>query len=118
MDDASHSRPVAETTPATSPVAQPAAAPQPPATPAATRAAVPPALTGAAPSARRSGKRKRLVLLAVALGALAAGGWAGERWWTFGRFQVTTDDAYVQADITNLSAKVGGYIAALPVDEN
>lgn len=118
MDDASHSRPVAETTPGTSPVAQPAAAPQPPAPPAATRAAVPPALTGAAPSARRSGKRKRLVLLAVALGALAAGGWAGERWWTFGRFQVTTDDAYVQADITNLSAKVGGYIAALPVDEN
>ncbi len=119
MDDASHTRTAAGTTADAAPLS-PASpgAPRPVAPVAAPASAVPAATEPAAAPARPRGRRRRLVLMAVAIGALAAGGWAGERWWTFGRFQVTTDDAYVQADITNLSAKVAGYIDALPVAEN
>ena len=35
-----------------------------------------------------------------------------------GRFFVSTDDAYVRADHSALSAKVAGYVADLPVPEN
>lgn len=77
-------------------------------------AAVPPAVAKAPP--RRS--RKRLVLGAVALAVLTGGGYEGWRWWTDGRFLVSTDDAYVQADITTLAAKVSGYLASVEVVNN
>ncbi len=46
------------------------------------------------------------------------GGYEGTYWWQTGRFMVSTDDAYVQADITILSAKVSGYVASLAVGHN
>ncbi len=49
----------------------------------------------------------------VALGA--ATGWY---WWTAWRFQQSTDDAYVQSDITVISPKVEGYIKEVRVEEN
>lgn len=98
-----------------------ARAPSPPgsspqASPARTVAEDPGLPASVPPPAKRS--RRKPVLLVVALAIIAGAGWLGERWWTFGRFQITTDDAYVQADITRVSAKVAGYIAALPVEEN
>jgi membrane fusion protein (multidrug efflux system) len=70
------------------------------------------------PKSRRLGGRK-LALLGVALAALVVGGgWFGERWWTVGRFQVSTDDAYVRADNTTLAAKVPGYVANVFVADN
>ncbi|MCF8500896.1 MAG: HlyD family secretion protein, partial [Rhodospirillum sp.] len=42
----------------------------------------------------------------------------GYEWWTVGRFHVSTDDAYVKADVTTVAAKVAGYIASVPVAEN
>ena len=42
----------------------------------------------------------------------------GHEWWTDGRFMVSTDDAYVQADITFLSAKISGYVASVAVANN
>ena len=64
-------------------------------------------------------RRRRLALLGVALAvAAAAGGWFGYRWWTVGRFMVSTDDAYVQADNTTLAAKVAGYVANIYVADN
>ncbi len=49
----------------------------------------------------------------VALGA--ATGWY---WWTAWRFQQSTDDAYVQSDITVISPKIEGYIKEVRVEEN
>src|SRR5689334_4261984 len=62
--------------------------------------------------------RKRVVIAAVLVAALGFGGYEGYGWWTNGRFVVATDDAYVQADITLLSAKVSGYISAVLVENN
>ena len=35
-----------------------------------------------------------------------------------GRFEVSTDDAYVKADSTTIAPKVSGYIAAVAVGDN
>ena len=61
---------------------------------------------------------RKLLLGAALVAALAAGGWYGENWYTTGRFIISTDDAYVRADTSALSAKVSGYVADLPVAEN
>ena len=76
-----------------------------------------PADAAAAPDpARRSFKKP--VLLTLLAGALAFGAYEGHGWWTSGRFAVSTDDAYVQADITTLSAKVSGYVESVAVTNN
>jgi membrane fusion protein (multidrug efflux system) len=62
--------------------------------------------------------RKKPVIMAVLLAALAFGGYEGYHWWFEGRFMVSTDDAYVQADITILSAKVSGYVSSVAVSNN
>jgi membrane fusion protein (multidrug efflux system) len=67
-------------------------------------------------AALRHGRRQLLIASAVAgvAGAIAFG-W---HYWTVGRFQVSTDDAYVQADNTTIAPKVSGYIAQVAVDDN
>ncbi|MFD6318936.1 HlyD family secretion protein [Methylorubrum thiocyanatum] len=82
--------------------------PAPP--PALVTAQVPPA----APAKPRRPLR-RAVLGLVLCAALGGGAYAGWDWWTVGRFFVSTDDAYVQADISVLAAKVSGYLEAVPV---
>ena len=42
----------------------------------------------------------------------------GWDYWTVGRFQVSTDDAYVKADSTTIAPKVSGYIADVLVGDN
>lgn len=87
-------------------------------------AAVPPAREpGSAPQAGATaakparGRRRQLLLGAAAL--LVAGlGWAGLSYWTTWRFQVSTDNAYVGADIAVVAPKVPGYVAAVPVVAN
>jgi membrane fusion protein (multidrug efflux system) len=51
---------------------------------------------------------------------LALAGAADFSWdyWTVGRFQVSTDDAYVKADSTAIAPKVSGYIAEVLVGDN
>ncbi len=61
--------------------------------------------------------RKR-ILTALAVLALAAGGWFGWQWWSEGRFIESTDNATIDSDITVIAPKVAGYIATLPVAEN
>jgi membrane fusion protein (multidrug efflux system) len=64
-------------------------------------------------------RRGRKLLIAVAsLVAVAAGGYYAWHYWTVGRFQVSTDDAYVKADNTTIAPKVSGYIAAVLVGDN
>ncbi|MEW6255943.1 MAG: HlyD family secretion protein [Pseudomonadota bacterium] len=84
----------------------PAAAPQ-----AATTPSDPPA-----PTAGR-GRRRSLMMGVAALVAVGLG-WAGLNYWTTWRFQVSTDNAYVGADIAVVAPKVPGYVAAVPMAAN
>jgi len=72
----------------------------------------------ASPIAKKKGPGKKPIILAVLAAALGFGGYEGYHWWTDGRFMVSTDDAYVQADITILSAKISGYVASVAVTNN
>ena len=84
---------------------------------AASKAAVPPSAPpdAAAPPLAKKRSRKKLVLAGLLCAAVAGGGYQGWQYWTVGRFFVSTDDAYVQADISVLAAKVSGYLEAVPV---
>jgi len=68
--------------------------------------------------ARKKGRSKKPLLFAVVAAALGFGVYEGYGWWTDGRFMVSTEDAYVQADITILSAKVSGYVQSVAVTNN
>ncbi|HZP77288.1 MAG TPA: HlyD family secretion protein [Pseudolabrys sp.] len=70
------------------------------------------------PAATRRGPRKLAIIGLVGVLALATVGYVGGRWWTVGRFMVTTDDAYVRANNTTLAAKISGYVASLNVADN
>ncbi|MCC8939972.1 HlyD family secretion protein [Bradyrhizobium sp. Arg68] len=63
-------------------------------------------------------KLRRLLLAGAAVAALAGAGWYGWNYWTVGRFQVSTDDAYVKADNTTIAPKVSGYLSAVLVGDN
>ena len=70
----------------------------------------------APPARKRAGRT--LLLVGAGLAALAAGGYYGHDYWTVGRFEVSTDDAYVQADSTTVAPKVSGYIGTVLVADN
>ena len=61
---------------------------------------------------------KKPALLGALVAALALGAWYGQYWWVTGRFQVSTDDAYVGVNTTTLAAKVPGYVAAVKAEDN
>ena len=68
-------------------------------------------------AAKPSRLRKFILAGAVLLALFAAGRYA-YGYFAAGWYRITTDDAYVQADIATISAKVGGFITAFPVAEN
>ncbi|TIP95898.1 MAG: HlyD family secretion protein [Mesorhizobium sp.] len=74
------------------------------------------------PPAEAPAKKKRsarsLLLPIIALGLLGAGAWYGYDYWTDGRFMISTDDAYVQADMAFISPKISGYVDQVKVTEN
>lgn len=88
------------------------------ATPAArkTDAQTPVASTEAKPAPRSN--RKLVILGVIGVLAVATAGYFGTRWWTTGRFMVSTDDAYVRANNTTLAAKISGYVSTLNVTDN
>ena len=55
------------------------------------------------------------ILLTIGLALGAGTGWY---WWTAWRFVQSTDDAYVQSDITVISPKVEGYVKEVLVGDN
>ncbi len=60
---------------------------------------------------------KRVPFLIIGLLILAAIGLA-VRWWTYGRFHESTDNAYVRTDTSFITPRVGGEIVRLPVQNN
>ncbi|MDQ0393987.1 HlyD family secretion protein [Labrys monachus] len=80
-----------------------------------------PALAGeaavVAPPARK-GRLRPALLAAAGIAAATGAAWFGWQYWTVGRFQISTDDAYIQADNTTIAPKVSGYIAAVLVGDN
>ena len=72
----------------------------------------------APPAPRPRGGKKKLVLAAVLLATLAGGGHYGWTWWTVGRFQETTDNAFLQADKVTVSPRISGVVATVLVGDN
>jgi membrane fusion protein, multidrug efflux system len=71
----------------------------------------------AAPAKPRSGIR-RVLMVGAGLVVVGAAGWYGYDYWTVGRFHVSTDDAYVQADNVTIAPKVSGYLVDVLVQDN
>ena len=77
---------------------------------------VAPAAAEAPAKKKRSARSFLLPIIGLAL--LGAGSWYGYNYWTDGRFMISTDDAYVQADMSFVSPKISGYIDKVLVSEN
>ena len=69
------------------------------------------------PTRRKLNLRKALFAGAGLL-ALIGASYLGVQYWTIGRFEVSTDDAYVQADNMTVAPKVSGYLSAVLVEDN
>ena len=73
----------------------------------------------AAPPTRvRPKLSKKLLKLAALLFVIGVATAFLFHWWTIGRFLQSTDDAYVGADVTVISAKVPGYVKDVAVADN
>jgi len=60
---------------------------------------------------------KKLLMLLPLL-VIVAAGYGGVQWWRDWRFQQSTDDAYVESDISLISPKIEGYIKEVRVEDN
>jgi len=61
---------------------------------------------------------KRIAVSLIAVAALAGGAVGGHWWWTEGRFIESTDNAYVQGDMSAIGPQIDGYVAAVLVGDN
>src|SRR5215471_11295716 len=61
--------------------------------------------------------RKTLLVVLPVL-AMALGAYGGWYWWTVWRFQQSTDDAYIQSDVSLISPKIEGYIKEVRARDN
>ena len=66
----------------------------------------------------RRASGRRMLLAGAAIVAIAGAADYGWHYWTTGRFEVSTDDAYVRADSTIIAPKVGGYLSEVLVRDN
>ncbi len=83
--------------------------------PAEASPALPNAAVAPAPAKK---SLRRVLLVAASLAAIGAGTYYGHDYWTVGRFHVSTDDAYVQADTITIAPKISGYLGAVLVGDN
>lgn len=104
---------IATRAPPSAPAAPAAFAPGTPAAPPAPPEA--PATTAAVRPRRRL---LRAALLAGAVLVVAAMAGAGYAYWTVLRFEISTDDAVVEADVVTIAPQVAGRIASVRVDDN
>jgi membrane fusion protein (multidrug efflux system) len=75
------------------------------------------ARSAVAPTAPRRSK-KPLVFGLIGLLALGLAGTKGWSWVTVGRFVVSTDDAYVKADVSTIAARATGHVTRVLVEDN
>lgn len=59
-----------------------------------------------------------LIAAGVFCAALIYSGLWLSDWWSTGRFEARTDNAYVRADVTSIAPKVAGYVTEVPVADN
>lgn len=67
-----------------------------------------------APPPSRKGLILKGVMAVVVAGIVAAGG----NWLVNGRYEIRTDNAHVRADITQIAARVSGYVQTVDVTDN
>ncbi|HQT78033.1 MAG TPA: HlyD family secretion protein [Rhodopila sp.] len=67
---------------------------------------------------RRRVRLRPLLLAGAAVAVVLLGAWYGHYYWTTGRFLISTDDAYLQADNVIVSPKVAGYLSQVLVRDN
>jgi membrane fusion protein, multidrug efflux system len=77
-----------------------------------------PPKTGEVLPPKKSGGRKRLILLTVLIAIAGGAGYKGYDWYARTRFLVSTDDAYVRADMAVIAAKISGYITSVSISDN
>src|SRR5580698_1768788 len=61
---------------------------------------------------------KRTAIGVALLAGLGVAGDFGYDYWKVGQYQVSTDNAYVQADYTTVAPKISGYINQVAVQDN
>jgi membrane fusion protein (multidrug efflux system) len=61
---------------------------------------------------------RKILFIFLPVAMLTAGGVGGWYWWNVLRFLQSTDDAYVQSDVSTISPKVEGYIKKVKVTDN
>ncbi len=61
---------------------------------------------------------RRAAIATTVVAGMIGGAYEAVGWWRHGRFEVSTDDAYVQADSTIIAPKVSGYVAQVLVADN
>lgn len=76
------------------------------------------AQVSAVPEPTKTSRRKQALRLGLLTLAVVGGVWYASHWWLVSRFIEDTDDAYVGADVTVISAKVPGYISEVAVQDN
>jgi len=83
---------------------------------AAPSAAPAPAAPTAAPNGNGNGKRKRM-LTTLAAALVVAGVGYGLYWGLYGRWFESTDDAYVQGNVVQVTPQVAGTVVAIRADD-
>ncbi len=61
---------------------------------------------------------RRIAFGVAGVAVLAGLGFGGLYWWQVGRFVQSTDDAYVESDISAISPRIDGYIQEVRVTDN
>jgi membrane fusion protein (multidrug efflux system) len=74
----------------------------------------------AAPAVAAGGKDGLRKKILIGVGVVVAAGvlWLGGDWFLNGRFNISTDNAYIRSDITRVTPKVQGYVTKIHVSEN
>jgi membrane fusion protein, multidrug efflux system len=62
--------------------------------------------------------RRKLLMLGLLLAAILFGAYKGVMWLKVGRYTQTTENAYVEADISVIAPKVQGYVREVLVSDN
>jgi len=78
-----------------------------------------PANNNAAPdtTAPAGNPKRRIALTSIAVAVLVIGGGYGIYYWMTGRHSESTDNAYVQANVVQITAQAGGTVTAINADD-